>query len=929
MNKTKRRFPKVALILIGFLSWITVMVLLLWLTLPQWLPMVASRIAKPYAAKIDFRVEEIGMKHAFVQDITVEYDQMQLRIPDLSITYKPRRLLSGNLDSIMLLRPALDLKFPVQSSSPQTETQSEPQNLKNLFATPLPNIPFDEFLIESFSLDLLPPSGNELSSILDLRASRSGQQWEVRANLKLDDNLVRFSGYQSSGDNEIRGLEVSFDIPDPFGLLQKTSPFLPEAIETQIKNLSLETGDFYGTLDWKNTDGLINLQTVLGNLKYADILSIDTIFLQADSSDYLNTVSTIISANRLDLPGIGSAKLDGDIDLSGWMKNDVEIEADMNLSAIEISTGEQTGSIDPVKIHAHFAQNRLELDIPRLASAILPVVFEETHVETEPGETVTTVSLEIRINVTDKLLVIEPLTTEAIQLKSHLRLNPNEDPIQGVQSESELIIPDSMVSFDISPEMKLKTRARGQLAVNQDTEEADIAGSMEFEGFDYRNGEELNVTGGMKIDFGVHIPDILPTPEFDPFQGLKNLTLNGKTDFNGIWQKTAFSARALEFHVAEGVGGAVNMFPGTMDVESFKWDVWELQNSHIELKLFKDTAEVNLFGHLMNPSISVKIDYKTTFASPTQLGIVEVFTSPESGRSSVNLQRIDPTLPKTVAEGIVHTSIQIAGTYEKPELALALTLEGGSISMPDSNLTVSGIQLPQLIIENLLSGNGPAAQELSIDTVSFPPNKLSDLHMIFQPLKDFALDIKKLTFVFCGGTFELNFARPLEAPYTSFAFDVHFTGLDLSKLAKLFPDFKDEVEGKIEGSIPVFFKDGKISWKEGYARLMEGTTAKLRYSKTGIIATYMPKIAISKKMDIDINEALQDISLTQVEIKLQSSEQFSSPTVVFMSGHSNNPKIVIPIERIQLNIRAGDVPSILNESIQKSKIFNWIIIKGK
>ena len=865
MTKPRRRLRKFLFFLMGLTGWLVGIILVLWLTLPRWLPGVIAHYTAPLEIEMDIR--EVGLHHSFVEDIELKVDPIRLNIPNLSVSYTPVELTSGRIQTVMLHGASLDLDMAAKPSMGTNDdtTKATSPDLKSILNMSLPELPLVELLVDDFTFRLIPESGDAISSTLDLQASRSNQQWNARADLTMDDSRLDLMAYRSAETGDERSFELAFEIPDPMDLLRQSTLLLPEENRQALLKLPVEVGGSSGTLDWNNTDHAINLQTLLERLSYAELAEADTIFLDATSPDYLETAKAALYIQHFNLTGIASANLNADIDATGLMSGQTTITADLTVSNLTLSDA-------------------------------LPLALESD-------------------------------SESAPKLTSHLSFTPTEKPIQGIESNTTLSIPSSTVMIHPTPETTLRSHITGQAQLEQKAERVEIEATLNLSDFHYQDNTELKLTGELTSDLKAQVADILSLSAFDPFNSFETASLSGGFRIEGQWMETGFAAVVSDLEVEQVTQDTGNSFTGHLKIDTAKWDIWELLQADVAAKIMPETVEATLTGLLINPSLTGTISYQTNFIAGTQQGDIHVFTSPETDRSRLKLQRLDATMPETIAEGIVGASVSVAGNYENPELSLFLDLEDGSLEMPGSKVTVNGIRISDFIIDNLLTGHGPAEQEIHISSIDSPPVQISDVHIVVDPLDGFGANIRKLTFRFCGGLFEIDFSEPILPPYDTFKADLKFTNLDLSQITKLIPDFKDEIEGKIEGHIPIAFEGGRISWEEGQAKLMEGSTCIMRYSKTGLVATYIPKIEISKKLDIDVNEALRDILLTRLDIKLMASDQFSEPSVVIMSGHSNNPKIEIPIEKIQLNIRAGDIPSILNETIQQSKWFEWLTIK--
>ena len=867
MTKPKGRLRKLLFFTLGLVGWLVGIVLVLWLTLPRWLPSVIAHFTAPM--EIEMEIREVGLQHSSVEDIEAKIDPIRLSIPNLSVSYTPGKLVSGRVQTIMLSRASLDLNLATQAvpGGGEATEAATPPDLRSIFNTPLPELPLDELLIDGFMINFIPESDDRISSTLDLQATRSGQQWDARADLRLYDSQWNLAAHQSDGMEKERRLELTFELPDPMDLVRKSIPLLPEETQQMLRELPVEVGGSSGTLDWNTVDDSINLQTLLEHLKYAELAEADTVFLNATSSDYLETAKATLFVQNLSLTNIASAHLETDFEAKGPMSGQPAIAADLTISNLILSDA-------------------------------LPVAMESDS-ESMP------------------------------ELGSHLSFTPMEEPIRGVESSTTLSIPSSTVTIHPTPEIIIRSHIIGQVRLGQKAERAELVASIHLSDFHYQDNAGFKLNGELTSDLEVQVPNLPALTSFDPFRNFESVNLTGGVKIDGQWMNTGFAAVVSDLGLEQVDMDSGNGFTGHLKVDTANWDIWELQQAELAASVLPDSAEMMLEGQLLNPSLIGSVSYQTNFATATQHGEIRVFTSPETDRSRLKLQRLDATMPETIAEGIVKASVSIAGTYENPMLGLLLNLEDGSLEIPGNKTTIRGIRMSDFIIDNLLTGHGPTEQVITIGSIDFPPNRISDIRLVIDPLEGFGVNIRKLTFRFCGGFFEIDFSEPILPPYDTFKADLKFTNLDLSQLTKLIPDFEDEIEGKIEGHIPVVFKEGKISWEEGQVNLMEGTTCLMRYSKTGLVATYIPKIEINSKLDIDVNEALRDMTITKLNLKLRSSDQFTEPSVVVISGHSNNFDPEIPFGKIQLNIRAGDAPAVINGTIRRSEWLQWLSIKGK
>lgn len=364
-----------------------------------------------------------------------------------------------------------------------------------------------------------------------------------------------------------------------------------------------------------------------------------------------------------------------------------------------------------------------------------------------------------------------------------------------------------------------------------------------------------------------------------------------------------------------------NSFPFELQANHLRWQGLQFERLKGSGLLQNDAFETTTSGSLSDSDLQLEVTYGFDWRRKKQSGRIHLENKLPGERSTLSLHEVFPDLATTIVSAIFTATMHIADDGETLRLPLTGNILEGTITLPNQGMSIKGLTVPNIEFEDVITGVTRNSLILTIDEIDYPPTVISHLRCEVSITDGYTLHIDCLRFEFCGGKFEITFQEPIAAPYDTFDCHIAFETVDIQKLTRLIPDFKEDLTGTLDGHLPFRFDAGNISWGRGIAQLTPGTTARLKYAENGLFASYIPEIEISQDLDININEALRDITLTELSLNIQPSAQFDLPSVVLMSGHSNNSKIEIPIERIQLNIRAADVPGLLNKTF-KSK--DWV-----
>jgi hypothetical protein len=128
--------------------------------------------------------------------------------------------------------------------------------------------------------------------------------------------------------------------------------------------------------------------------------------------------------------------------------------------------------------------------------------------------------------------------------------------------------------------------------------------------------------------------------------------------------------------------------------------------------------------------------------------------------------------------------------------------------------------------------------------------------------------------------------------------------VSLSKLARLIPQFAGSIEGHLNGRLPIQFEAGRFSLGAATLRLDHDSPARLRYPADGLLTDGIPPDSDRHEQLKLIEEALQDLQLTELVLDFQSPDHPQSPIRVRLEGTFSSAKAIIPV-KFNLNVNGG------------------------
>jgi hypothetical protein len=145
------------------------------------------------------------------------------------------------------------------------------------------------------------------------------------------------------------------------------------------------------------------------------------------------------------------------------------------------------------------------------------------------------------------------------------------------------------------------------------------------------------------------------------------------------------------------------------------------------------------------------------------------------------------------------------------------------------NLAVEGVR-GRVVLETLLPLGTAPAQELTYERVQLGPVELTGGSVAFAYAAPGRLSVERWTSGGFGGRLECTpFACDLRNPELETR--LNLKGVQTGQLLKLFNDVPAEADAAVDGSLPVYWRDGKAGFGTGWLKLAPGELGKVRFTQ--------------------------------------------------------------------------------------------------
>jgi hypothetical protein len=259
----------------------------------------------------------------------------------------------------------------------------------------------------------------------------------------------------------------------------------------------------------------------------------------------------------------------------------------------------------------------------------------------------------------------------------------------------------------------------------------------------------------------------------------------------------------------------------------------------------------------------------------TDIGVSETTVSVSvpsyAPAAAVDLSRIFPAAAGMIVNGRIQAHARIALRDGSLAGEARMDLEKGAVHQPQRQLAVEGIAL-KLHIQDLSTLRSGPAQRLSIARMTMGKITAGDLEIDLQIEPDYTLFIEKATLAWCLGTVQAAAVR-LKPDLSNIAVTLHCDRLNLAMLLEQLGAARGSGEGSVNGTIPLHWQKGLLSFEKGFLYSTPGQTGSIQLHDTGFLLAGLPP-GSPQHIQLDIaTEALKDYSYTWAKLTLESQRE--------------------------------------------------------
>ncbi len=236
--------------------------------------------------------------------------------------------------------------------------------------------------------------------------------------------------------------------------------------------------------------------------------------------------------------------------------------------------------------------------------------------------------------------------------------------------------------------------------------------------------------------------------------------------------------------------------------------------------------------------------------------------------------RFEKLMPRDARTADYDLDVTAKGSFswEKSQVKTGaeLIIHDGTLSMPDMNMTAAGIR-GNLVIKDLLAPASFPGQIVTIDEVQAGDFRFTDGTIRFTLEEGRSLVVENVRVKWCNGLVSTESVR-FPSPDGSVSVTLYCDRIQLNELLKQMGGFQSRGEGTLNGRIPVRFKEGDISFENGFLFSTPGQGGRITINNTQKFVAGIP-VDSPQFVQLDLaREALKDFEYTWAKLTFNTQK---------------------------------------------------------
>jgi hypothetical protein len=279
---------------------------------------------------------------------------------------------------------------------------------------------------------------------------------------------------------------------------------------------------------------------------------------------------------------------------------------------------------------------------------------------------------------------------------------------------------------------------------------------------------------------------------------------------------------------------------GTVTIATVRYQ--KLEVGAIEAQIQQTASGVSFGGKLKNqlmPHLAAKFSGNTDFTgvkTPETRVDFELFY-PENG-PAIDLGRLLPAADGFTFAGKFSEKGQLVIAKDGMTATAESTLSRGKVQNPKNKIAIEGLGM-RLLISDLIGMRSAPGQKLRFGRASIGGLNIENGEIVFQIESARSLLIEKSRFNWCDGMVDAPAVR-LRPGVEDYSLILYCDRLNLAKVLEQFGVASVEANGQLNGKIPLRYKNGQLSFQDGFLFTTPGESGKIRMTDTEILTAGIP-----------------------------------------------------------------------------------------
>jgi hypothetical protein len=237
----------------------------------------------------------------------------------------------------------------------------------------------------------------------------------------------------------------------------------------------------------------------------------------------------------------------------------------------------------------------------------------------------------------------------------------------------------------------------------------------------------------------------------------------------------------------------------------------------------------------LTATLSASAEFLGTGAPQTRIDFA--LSYPETG-PEIDLGKLLPAAAGFTFQGKFSEKASLVIAKERMSAEAESSLTSGELMHRENKIAIENIQM-DLLIPDLLTMRSAPGQKLKFGRASIAGLNIENGEIVFQIESPRSLLIERSRFRWCDGKVDAPAIR-LRPGVEDYSLILYCDRLNLAKVLEQFGVASVEAGGQLNGQIPLRYKNGRLSFRDGFLFTTPGEPGKIRMTDTEVLTAGIP-----------------------------------------------------------------------------------------